>query len=95
VTGSDSGVGKRRSRHQQKGRDCDAVLSYPSILIGHSSDLYAPIASYVLYQESWGLTDVGPFSHADRGDHFWLGEEFAPSVAGDVDDVFVSFEDEV
>jgi hypothetical protein len=52
-----------------------------------------------LYQESWGLTDVGPISHADGGDRFWLCDELAPSVAGSVagsvDDVVVSVEDEV
>jgi hypothetical protein len=48
------------------------------------------------YTESHGrLTDVGPFSHADRCDQLWVGDEFASSVAGDVDDVFVGFEDEV
>jgi hypothetical protein len=47
------------------------------------------------YQESWGLTDVGPLSHADGGDGFWFGYEFSPSVAGGVDDVVVSVEGEV
>jgi len=49
----------------------------------------------MLYQESWGVTDVGPVSHSDGGDHFWLGDEFSPSVAGDIDDVVVGFEDQV
>jgi hypothetical protein len=38
---------------------------------------------------------MGPFAHADGGDGFWLGDEFAPGVAGGVDDVVVAFEDEV
>jgi hypothetical protein len=38
---------------------------------------------------------MGPFAHADGGDGFWLRDEFAPGVAGGVDDVVVAFEDEV
>ena len=46
-------------------------------------------------KSSTGLTGVGPVSHADGGDLCWLCSEFAPSVAGDIDDVVVGFEDEV
>ena len=38
---------------------------------------------------------MGPVSHADGGDGFWLGDEFAPSVASGVDDVVVGVEDPV
>jgi hypothetical protein len=47
------------------------------------------------YQESSGVTDVGPVSHSGGGERFWLGDEFSPGVAGDIDDVVVGFEDEV
>ncbi len=45
-----------------------------------------------LYQESWGLTDVRPVSHADGRDGLGLVDEFAPGVAGGVDDVVVGLE---
>jgi hypothetical protein len=47
----------------------------------------------VLYQESWGLTDMSPFSHADGSDRLWLGDEFSPGGASGVDDVVVGVED--